>query len=95
MFEKYDDANSVALRRRDVDFVASVVLVQVTDVVAACCVWRPCFGDFRIKVSLDPAAEGRKWIGVVIVGGPKVGVCRHGGAEAGWAEEIEGVFSLS
>jgi hypothetical protein len=29
------------------------------------------------------------------VGGPKVGVCRHGGAEAGWAEEIEGVFSLS
>ena len=31
---------------------------------------------------------------VVIVGAPKVGICRHGGAEAGWAEEIEGVFGL-
>ncbi len=94
MFEKYSVANSVALCCGDVDLVTSVVLVRVADVVAASCVWRPCFADSRIKVSLDPAAEGHKWMGVVIVGPPKVGMCRHGGAEAGWAEEIEGVFSL-
>ena len=94
MFEIYRVANSVALRCRDVDFMASLMLMQVADVVAACCVWHPGLADSRIKVSLNLAAEGRKWMGVVIVGTPMVGVCRHGGAEAGWAEEIEGVFSL-
>ena len=56
--------------------------------------WRSRLVDSRIKVSLDLVAKGRKWMGVVIVGAPKVDVCRHGGAEAGWAEEIEGVFGL-
>jgi hypothetical protein len=74
VFEEYSVANSVALCRRDVDFVALVMFARVADVVAACFVWRPCLADSRMKVSLNLAAEGHKWMGVVIVGAPKVSV---------------------
>ena len=94
MFKKYGVADSVAPCRRDVDLVASVVLVRVTDVVAACGVWSPRLTDSGVKVSFHLAAEGRKWMGVVVVRAPQVGMCRNGGADAGWAEEIECVFSL-
>ena len=94
MFKKYGVAYSVAPCRRDVDLVASVVLVRVTDVVAACGVWSPRLTDSGVKVSFHLAAEGRKWMCVVVVGAPKVSVCGNGGADAGWTEEIECVLGL-
>ncbi len=89
MFKKYGVVDSVAPCRRDVDFVASVVLVRDTNVVAACGVWSPCLTDSGVKVSFHLATKGRKWMGVVVVRAPQVGMCRNGGADAGWAEEIE------
>ena len=75
MFEEYSVTNSVAFRCRDVDLVASVMLVRVANVVAAHCVRCPRLANSRVKVSFDPAAKGCKWMGVVIVGAPEVGVC--------------------
>ena len=66
---------SQTLRCRDVDLMASVMFVRVADVVAAHCVRCPRLADSGVKVGLDPAAKGCKWMGVVIVGAPEVGVC--------------------
>ena len=74
--------------------MASVVLVRVTDVVAACGVWCPSLTCSGVKVSFHLAPKGCKWMGVVVMRAPQVGMCRNGGADAGWAEEIECVFSL-
>ncbi len=48
----------------------------------------------RTYICFDLAAEGRKWVGVVVVGTPEVRVRGHGGAHAGGVKEIESVLSL-
>ena len=70
MFKEYGVADSVAPCRRDVDLVASVVLVRVTDVVAACGVWCPSLTCSWVKVSFHLASKGRKWMGVVVMRAP-------------------------
>ncbi len=86
MFKKHGVAYAVAAGVRDVDFMAAVVFVQVTYIVATGTVGSPCLTDAGIKVGFNFAAQRGEWMCIVVVLPPKEGVCQHRGGHARWTE---------
>ena len=50
--------------------MTSVVLVGIPNVVSTDCVRCPSLLDAWVKIGLDLATKGSKWVGIVVVGAP-------------------------
>ncbi len=74
MFEEHSVAGAGVPSVIDVDLVAAVVIPCIANVETTGWVWRPCLMVLWDKMRLDFAPEWCKWVGVVVLLLPQVGV---------------------
>jgi hypothetical protein len=95
VLEKDQAADACTFGVADVDVVATIVLHNIADLVAACGVWCPGLLNFRENMSFNLASEWCKWVAVIIVLSIEISISQDGFKHSCRAQHIECVLHLN